>query len=177
MKREDRLLQLFSKVCHIYRDELQRFIYTMTRKDRFATEEIFQNTMVEGLLRLPKLRREEKLKSWLFSIAKMEARRYYHRYQKTASMEIGGGAEVWERAESAATQDFTNTVANQELLRSLLRELTEEERQMYLLYYYYGVPLREISSILRVNYSTLRSAHTRSLCRLKALAGKKKAFL
>lgn len=41
--------QLFEEICNLYSKDLQRFIYSLTRKDQYAMEEIFQNTIVEAL--------------------------------------------------------------------------------------------------------------------------------
>lgn len=177
MKNENHLSQLFAENCNIYGKELQRFIFTLTRKDRFAMEEIFQNTMVEGLVGLQKLREEEKMKSWLFSIAKAEARRYYQKYQNVYNMETSGKEYEWDKAMSKVEfHDFTKAFVNREMLGSLLRELSDEEQQIYLLYYYYDLPLKEISAVLQINYNTLRSVHVRTLKKLKRIITERGGF-
>ena len=140
-------------------------------------EEIFQNTMVEGLAGLMKLREEEKMKSWLFSIAKAEAQRYYQKYQKMSNMETRGMDGEWDKAMSKDEfHDFTKAFVNREMLGSLLRELSDEEQQIYLLYYYYDLPLKEISEILQINYNTLRSINVRSLEKLKRIITERGGF-
>ncbi len=37
--------RLFQELCQTYSKDLQKFIYTITRQDNFAMEEVFQNTM------------------------------------------------------------------------------------------------------------------------------------
>lgn len=170
MKNENHLSQLFEQTCNRYSKELQRFIFTLTRKDQFEMEEIFQNTMIEGLVGLKKLREEEKIKSWLFSIAKAETRRYYHKIQIMHNVETSGMDYGWDKVMSDDEfHDFTETLANREMLSSLLRELSDEEQQIYLLHYYYDLPLKEISVVLQINYNTLRSVHVRTLEKLKRI--------
>ena len=177
MKQEDHVFEIFTEICNRYDKDLQRFIYTLTRKDQYAMEEIYQNTMVEGLKGLKKLRQEEKIKSWLFSIAKSEARRYYHKYQTRANVEINGMEDRWNGImPEDEFQDFTTIIANREMLKSLLKDLSDEEQQIYLLHYYYDLTLKEISAILQLNYNTLRSIHARSLEKLRNKARERKAF-
>jgi len=142
MSEHDRKLQ-FKKICQMYGKDLQRFIYTLTRKDQFATEEIFQNTMLEALKCLSNLRDSRKMKSWIYSIAKAESNRYYaanpmdHRLNFKEAEEDG----VWTPAENCS--DFTADIANKDLVRGMINRLTEEEQQICILYYYYDLPLRE----------------------------------
>lgn len=56
MKQEDHVFEIFTEICNRYDKDLQRFIYTLTRKDQYAMEEIYQNTMVEGLKGLKKVK-------------------------------------------------------------------------------------------------------------------------
>ena len=177
MKSENHLSQLFAEICNIYGKELQRFIFTLTRKDQFAMEEIFQNTMVEALVGLQKLRDEEKMKSWLFSIAKAEDWRYYQKYQNMYNIEISGMDDEWDKAMSKVEfHDFTKALANRDMMGSLLRELSDEEQQIYLLHYYYDLPLKEISAVLQINYNTLRSVHVRTLEKLKRIITERGGF-
>ena len=82
MKADKVKLKLFEEICTIYSKNLQRFIYSLTRKDQFAMEEIFQNTILEAFQGLNNLRDVDKMKTWIYSIAKTEAKRYYLKNQK-----------------------------------------------------------------------------------------------
>jgi RNA polymerase sigma-70 factor (ECF subfamily) len=160
VKIEYQNMQIFEKVCLIYSKDLQRFIYTLTRKDRFAMEEIYQNTMLGALKGLNYLRDSSRMKSWIFAIAKAEARRYY-----AGRPENYDGIQAAE--EGQAGLDFTKTVEDKEYVKDLLLGLPDEEQQLYILHYYYDLQLKEISEILNVNYSTVRSMHTRGMARMR----------
>jgi RNA polymerase sigma-70 factor (ECF subfamily) len=160
----------FETICDTYSKDLQRFIYTLTRKDPFAMEEIFQNTMEEALKGLKYLRDESKMKSWIFSIAKTEARRYYAANRKFYNNEF---IELDEDTFSIQdNEDFTELIANSYLLKSLVNEISEDEQQIFILHYYFDLPLIEISEILHINYNNIKSMHRRGINKMK-----KKCFL
>lgn len=158
--------QLFEKVCMIYSRDLQKFIYTLTRKDLFAMEEIYQNTMLGALLGLDYLRDSSKMKSWIFSIAKAESKRYY------AAGKAGNSGDGVIAAEEdpfgfEAMMDFTKSIEDKEYVKDLINGLSDEEQQLYVLHYYYDLPLKEISEILNVNYNTVRSMHMRGMIKMR----------
>jgi RNA polymerase sigma-70 factor (ECF subfamily) len=158
-------MRQFEKVCIIYNKELQGFIYTLTRNDQYAMEEIYQNTMLGALKGLNYLRDGSKMKAWLFSIAKAESRRYYAA-NSTTYCEYGPAAEN-DSFGPEDLFDFTKSVEEKEYVRDLINGLTVEERQLYILHYYYDLPLKEISEILNTNYNTVRSMHIRGMIKMR----------
>jgi RNA polymerase sigma-70 factor (ECF subfamily) len=162
-------MQMFEKVCVIYSKDLQRFIYTLTRKDLFAMEEIYQNTMLEALKGLDELRDSGKMKAWLFSIAKAEAKRYYAAGRPERS--YGSGAVQENESSGQSMFDFTKHIEDKEYVEGLINGLADEEQQVYILHYYYDMPLKEISELLNVNYNTVRSMHMRGIAKMRKLSG------
>jgi RNA polymerase sigma factor (sigma-70 family) len=63
--------------------------------------------------------------------------------------------------------DFTKSVEDRECVIDLIHSLSEEEQQLYILHYYYDLPLKEIAEILNVNYNTVRSMHMRGMVKLR----------
>lgn len=158
--------KLFEKVCIIYSKDLQKFIYTLTRKDQFAMEEIYQNTMLGALKGLDYLRDSRKMKSWLFSIAKAEAKRYYASSREENNFDCSSEADD-DSAAAERVLDFTKSIEDKEYVKVLIKGLTDEEQQLYILHYYYDLPLKQISVVLKANYSTIRSMHTRGMYKLR----------
>jgi len=162
--------KLFEEICNSYSKDLQRFIYALTRKDQSAMEEIFQNTMLEALKGLKNLRENDKMKTWIFSIAKAEAKRYYSKTQNIINLEFNCGHEyndIWLK--ESVHKDFTKIVADRDTIKRLLNMLNVEEQQIYILHYYYDLALKEISELLHINYNTVRSIHVRGLMRIKRI--------
>jgi RNA polymerase sigma factor (sigma-70 family) len=174
MKTDQLKRQLFEEICNIYSKDLQKFIYSLTRKDQLAMEEIFQNTMVEALEGLNNLRKNDRMKTWIFTIAKAEARRYYSKQQKIvwSGYEDLSDSMAGNLIGGSSPEDFTKTLENREIVLSLLNRLSEEEQQIYILHYNYDMPLKEISEILHINYSTIRTIHVRGIYKFKEYAQK-----
>ncbi|MEL7658863.1 MAG: sigma-70 family RNA polymerase sigma factor, partial [Bacillota bacterium] len=63
--------------------------------------------------------------------------------------------------------DFTKYIEDRDCIMSLMKELSEEEQQLYILHYYYDMPLKEISELLNLNYSTTRSMHMRGMAKMR----------
>lgn len=172
MKIDQMKYRLFQEVCQNYSKDLQKFIFTLTRKDNFAMEEVFQNTMVQALQGLHSLKENEKMKSWLFSIAKTEARRYYSKNKKHEQFENVEISEL-DWSNGIDSNDFTNAIEDKVLILSFMNQLTEEEHQIFVLHFVYDMTLKEISDILHINNNTVRTIHFRGLkkCR-KMVAGR-----
>lgn len=160
--------QLLEDILINHDKSLQRFIYTLTRRDEFAMEEIYQNTMLMALLGLRKLKKSDKILSWLFSIAKTEAKRYYHKNNNYFVHEIILENENNEDYISEnKIDDFTKVIEDNDLLITVLNHFSNKERQIFLLHYYYDISFKEISEILNINYNSIRSIHIRGLNKLK----------
>lgn len=115
--------KLFEEFCHNYSKDLQKFIFTLTRKDNFVMEEVFQNTMVQALQGLHGLKENEKIKSWLFSIAKTEARRYYSKNKKYKLFENVEISEL-DWSNGIGNNDFTKAVEDKIFILSCMNQLT-----------------------------------------------------
>lgn len=162
---EPQMLQLFENLCVMSGRELERFTYALTRNDPFAAEEIYQNTMLSALKGLKFLRAREKMKIWVFSIAKAEARRYY---AARAAAGTGRCTADGETVGAIRTADFTESIEDRECFLALLRGLTYEEKKLYVLRYYYDIPLKEISVMMDANYNTIRSMHRRGMTKMRS---------
>jgi RNA polymerase sigma-70 factor, ECF subfamily len=162
MKNDQLKYQLFQELYQNYNKDLQRFIYSLTREDHFAMEEIFQNTMVQALQGLSHLRENEKMKSWIFSIAKTEAKRYYSKNNNIIQLEFNEITELeWNK--TIDYTDFTKAIEDKNFVLSLMNRLTDDESQIFILHFVYNMTLKEISEILHVNNNTVRTINFRGL--------------
>ncbi|MDD4565599.1 MAG: sigma-70 family RNA polymerase sigma factor [Eubacteriales bacterium] len=163
---EYKKMQLFEKMCSVYGEDIKRFIYALTRNDPLASEEIFQNAMVGALEDLYYLRDNDKMKAWLFAIAKAESKRYYAEKQNKNTYEHFLFVETELECYSYLF-DFTESIEDKEYIQVLIECLKGAEKQLCVLYYYYGLTLKEIASILDLNYNTVRSMHFRGMAKLR----------
>lgn len=174
MKTSHSRMKHFEEVIQESFIDLRRFIYSLARKDMDTTEEIFQNTMEACVKNLHTLRDESKLRSWIFTIAKNEATRYYSKKKPVTFVELTEDAELLFTEEAARDTDFSIDVENKDFVKKLLTSLDSIHQQIFVLHYYYGLPLPEIAEILNMNLNTVRSIHLRDLHKMRKLANNRK---
>ena len=173
MRKRYQRMQMFERTCRIYSEELQRFLCALTKNDQFAMEEIYQNTMLGALTGLNYLRDSRKMKAWLFAIARAESGRYYaaSRIKNPDTYRIKTEEELINLDHPL---DFTKYIEDRECIKSLMRKLSEYEQQLYILHYYYDLPLKAISEILNLNYNTTRSMHIRGMAKMRKQLSERK---
>lgn len=155
----------FEQIYEKYERELYAFIYSISRKDSYAAEDILQNMMINVYKNLHTLRNKEKLKSWLFAIAKQESNRYYAK--KVCKMEINVDNVENVKGNNLTEPDFSVEYINTEDFISGISDLRAEEQSIMFLRYAYGMKLQEISDIWNMNNNTVKTMHFRAIKKLK----------
>lgn len=157
--------ELFDNIYRTYREDLQRFILSLALRNVTDMDDIFQNTMEAVYKNLDKLRDRDKLKAWLFSIAKTETNRYYSKKKMYLTCEVD---ELnIDMLAIADAEDFVKDIADVDQFIQLLNGLSDNTQSILLLHYYYELSLVEISKTRRININTVKSIHRRGLAQLE----------
>ena len=139
-------------------------------------EEIAHQAILEAYEKLHKLREPKKLKSWLTTVAK----RLYARERARSKMFIHerDGEYGMDIIENIASDDdiLDEIVRNEdrEYITRLVMRLDSKDSSIILLRYKDGMSLKDIALVLDMNYSTVRSMHTRALAKLKEIMDSEK---
>jgi RNA polymerase sigma-70 factor (ECF subfamily) len=164
--------ELFEELYEAHSVGVKRFIFTQARRDADATDDIFQN-MWENVFRyIHTLRERGAAKSWLYSIAKNEAARYYSRgggrarQAALASIDAEDAPDVVDEGADA----FPEALADAEQLAGLLGRLSGTEQRILLLRYGYDMGFSEIARLTRSNYNTVKSLARRATAKLRMFA-------
>ena len=158
----------FTKIYDDYWLEIKRYLYVETGRDATLTDDIFQNTWINVYSYLSTLRDESNVRAWLYSIARNEARRYFHKNKTRFLSDVNEYADDGdENLEDEQASEYPDVLANEEFLSQLLNKLSSEEQQLILLHYYYDIPIREIAETHEINYNTLKSTIRRALAKLR----------
>lgn len=171
----DRDKREFEKLYDAHWLEIKKFIYVSARRDRDATDEIFQSTWENAYRYFGTLKNEDVARAWLYSIARNEAKRYFEK-NKARFSELSldatdeDGETVTPEPHDEAASGFPDAFADSELVRQLLNGLSAEEQRMILMHYAYGVKLKEIAETTGENYNTVKSVTRRALAKMKANA-------
>ena len=123
------------------------------------------------------LREPEKLLSWLTTVAK----RLYNRERARNKMLIHEsdceyGTDIIENIASRDDDILDEIVRNEdrEYITRLVMRLDSKDSSIILLRYKDGMSLKDIALVLDMNYSTVRSMHTRALAKLKEIIDSEK---
>ncbi len=118
-----------------------------------------QETILACYKNLRKLRDNKLFKTWLIKILINECNKIYKKRKKQNVSYEEKEIEKYFIVEENAFENVN--------FDSLIRNLNEEEKLILTLYYYSGYSTKEISQILKINESTIRSKISRSKNKLK----------
>lgn len=155
--------EAFNLLVWRWQRPLYNFLFRLTG-DRERARDISQDSLLRAYTRLKDLRERDKFASWLFRIAVNQARSEY-RSRQAADTVWGGELEPLD--ESHGPLDY-ETRELQLTVRSLLGQLTPEQREVVVLKIYEGFRFDEIASILDCPVSTVKSRLYAAFDQLKA---------
>lgn len=82
--------------------------------------------------------------------------------------------DIIEDADSTSVLEVLELSETKEILAQSIAKLPEKEKLVIYLYYYEGLTLKEIGSVLNLSESRISQLHTKAILRLRGSLGKKK---
>lgn len=166
--------RLDKKIEDIYQDV---FYFVLSKLyDEELSYDITHNVMESILLHIGQLKREESFRSWVFTIAKNEIKRYFKSLQIYKERFISINRDDFDAIEAQLIKEEQDTVdllkgiitqEEKQTIISALLSLDEKYRTVIYLRVFCEYNLTEISEVLGVNASTVRSRYGRGLSKLK----------
>jgi RNA polymerase sigma-70 factor (ECF subfamily) len=147
-RRGDR--EAFAVLVHQVSDSLYAVAFRILR-DTGLAEDALQNALVLAWRRLPKLRDPDRFEAWIHRIL---VHACYDESQRTRSWRTSVTALP---IDIAGTSDETSSIADRDELERAFRHLTIEQRAVFVLHHYLGLPLVEVADVLGVPAGTARS--------------------
>ena len=129
-----------------YADDLRRFIFSKI-KDDAITDDILQDSFIKIHTKLHTLKDLNKLKSWIFSIARNSVMDYFKASNKTF--------EVASFETEIALKEDMHT--EKDCLRGILQNLPKKYRDPIFLSDIKGLKQQEVASQLKQNITTTKS--------------------
>ena len=142
--------EAFAVLVHQVSDSLYAVAFRILRDGGLA-EDALQNALVLGWRRLPKLREPDRFEAWI------------HRILVHACYDESQRARHWTAnvrvlpAEGLSTPDGTNAVVDRDELERAFQRLPVEQRAVFVLHHYLGLPLVEVAELLEIPAGTARS--------------------
>ena len=147
-RRGDR--EAFTVLVHQVSDVLYAVAYRILR-DTGLAEDALQNALVLAWRRLPHLRDADRFDAWIHRILVHacydESQRSRHWTANVRVLPVDG----------PSTPDESATVADRDELERAFRRLPIDQRAVFVLHHYLGLPLVEIAELLGIPAGTARS--------------------
>ena len=153
--------EAFAVLVHQVSDTLYAVAHRILR-DTGLAEDALQNALVLAWRRLPKLRDPDKFEAWI------------HRILVHACYDESERARPWVATvrvlpmNGLATPDSSDDLANRDELERAFRRLSIEQRAVFVLHHYLGLPLVEIAELLEIPAGTDRSRLHYAIAGLRA---------
>ena len=146
----------FSELLDLYQERIYWHIRKMVYSHEDAND-ILQNTFVRVYRSIDKFEGKSSLMTWIFRIAYNESLRFLEREKKRRhqSMEDVSAYQLGKLKES---EYFDGDELHEKLLY-IVEGLTEKQRRVFQMKYFDDLSFREISEVLDVSESTLKSAY------------------
>jgi RNA polymerase sigma-70 factor (ECF subfamily) len=142
--------EAFAVLVHQVSDSLYAVAFRILR-DSGRAEDALQNALVLAWRRIPRLRDPERFEAWIHRILVHacydESRRARQWTASVRVVSVGGHS----------TPDGTHTVADRDELERAFRRLSVDQRAVFVLHHYLGLPLVEVAELLEIPAGTARS--------------------
>ena len=150
------LLEQFEDIVLKHQRDILNFHYRLVG-NRFEAEDLAQETFLKAYNKLDSLKEKDKVKSWLYSIARNVTIDFF---RKNKNRSIPLDSAIMENYARATAVDYRNDVMQSEVsqeLQKCLAALSEDDRMIVKLLYYEGFSYKEICDLLNINQNTLKS--------------------
>ena len=154
----------FKEIYHTIKNDILRLAYSYT-KDIADAEDIVQEVFIKLYENLPKLTDDEYLKKWCMRVTINKCKNLFlSSWKKKIRI-------ITEKDENKIYENSSDTT--DEVLNALF-SLPKNYRVLIVLYYYEGYKIKEISKILKVNESTIKTRLQRARERLEKILKEEK---
>ena len=161
----------FAELVDLFQDGIFKMVFYRTRKQMDA-EDITQEVFMQAYKNLSGLKKVDRFKSWLFSIAVNRVRDFKRKKRFRALFKMSDGSDEIKTAES---QTNNNPEPINELMRQdfwkqiglILDKLPRMEKEVFLLRFLDHLSIKEISRALKKNESTVKTHLYRALVKFR----------
>ena len=146
----------FEEIVNLYQRDLVNFHYRFVG-NRYEAEDLAQETFIKVYKKFGTLKEPDKLKSWLFQIARNTVIDFF---RKNKNRPFALDSAILENIPETTAVDYQERVANMEVSKELehcIEQLVKEDRAIIKLLYYEGFSYKEIGELLNINQNTLKS--------------------
>lgn len=167
LQMEDRIQQI-EQIMDVYGHDIKRLVFTYM-KNEADTDEVTQDVFVTVYEKLTTFKGEASLRSWIYSIAINKCKDHLRRWQIRNQRLIERLKQVTLSPETPSPEQQILKKNETNHLVTIIMMLPVKYREVLILYYFQEFKTDEISDMLNLNPSTVRSRLSRGRKRLKQL--------
>ena len=161
----------FAELMDLFQDDIFKMVFYRTRTQMDA-EDITQEVFMQAFRKLSGLKKVERFKSWLFSIAINRVRDFSRKKRFRALFKMSHGTDQLKTAESQINDnpEPINELMRQDFWKQIgliLDKLPRMEKEVFLLRFLDLLSIREISSVLKKSESTVKTHLYRALVKFR----------
>ena len=146
----------FSELLDIYQERIYWHIRKIVLTHDNAND-VLQNTFIRVYRSIGKFEGKSSLLTWIFRIAYNESLRFIEKEKKRKHQSIDDVSG--HHLESLKQSAYFDGDKLHERLLNIVAEMTEKQRRVFQMKYFDDMSFREISEVLDVGESTLKSAY------------------
>ncbi|MDP3954112.1 MAG: RNA polymerase sigma factor [bacterium] len=146
----------FEQIVLTYQRDIVNFHYRFTG-NRFEAEDLAQETFIKAYKKIHTLKEPEKLKSWLFHIARNSAVDFFRKNRNRA---IPVDHDVLASLASMDAPNYEKLVEETNMskeIKNCVNLLEADEKLLINLLYYHDFSYKQIAKMLNINQNTLKS--------------------
>ena len=161
----------FTELVDLFQNDIFKMVFYRTRTQMDA-EDITQEVFMQAYKNLNGLKKVERFRSWLFSIAVNRVRDFNRKKRFRALFKMFDGSDEIKTAESQINDNSepVNELMRQDfwkLIGLIIDKLSRMEREVFLLRFLDLLSIREISNVLKKSESTVKTHLYRALVKFR----------
>lgn len=149
-----------------YGEEIKRLIFTYV-KTHSITDDIFQEFLIKVYRSIDDFKKKSKLKTWLYRIAINKCKDYL----RSPIHRILGMNEVFSPKQEKSAEDAVIRKEQNVQLANAVLSLPVKYREIMILRYYQSFSIQQISQLLHINESTVKTRLLRGKSKLRQKLG------
>ncbi|MFN3197320.1 MAG: RNA polymerase sigma factor [Bradymonadia bacterium] len=156
----------FEELLRRHERPVFNFIRRMVRDDELAND-LLQETFLRVVKSAKVYSRKAKFTTWLYTIARNQSidslRKAKHRRTVSLDAPVKGGEEgdrtLMERIPGKSEDAHTRLDAREmtERIQTAVNQLSDEQREVFMMRQFQGLPFKEIASVVGVSENTIKS--------------------
>lgn len=152
----DKFLEQFEEIVLAHQKDVINFHYRLVG-NRFEAEDLAQETFIKAYKKLATVQDQNKMRSWLLSIARNVTIDFFRKNKNHAIALDENILEYYAQATSVDSREEILSAEKARELQDCIGQLSEQDQTIVRLLYYEGFSYKEIASLLKVNQNTLKS--------------------